>query len=140
MQLPTAKNGFLKFFLPAIAGGSVQASPDAAKSWPAPARKHSGLVLKKSVADRSDLLAQSDHPPAWSSAAPFPVPVQEDAFAVPRPATVPGVSLPWAPSLQKYEALIQRRSAAAVPEAEFPRPLFGEKLSARHPGGLCRTC
>jgi hypothetical protein len=140
MQLPTAKNGFLKFFLPATAGGSVNASSDVAKSWPAPARKHSGLVLKSSVAGRSDRLAQSGNPPAWSSAMPFPAPVQEDAFAVPRPAIVPGASSPWASSLQKYEALIQRRSAAAVTEAEFSRPLFGEKLSARHPGGLCRSC
>ncbi|MEO6994646.1 MAG: hypothetical protein ABI273_13625 [Lacunisphaera sp.] len=140
MQLPTTKGRFLQFFRSTKASDATQTSSDSAKSWPAPARKANGLALKRPSVGVSSLLVRAESSSPWSSAAPFSAPVQDDAFALPRPVTVALGSSPWAASAQKSSAPMLRSTAPVRAEVEFSRPLFLEKKSARHPGGLCRSC
>jgi len=138
MQLPTVKDRFLQLLRPAKAGDANDTSSHSAQSWPAPASKPSALVLKKPPVVATDFPAPPGRPMARVSVAPFPAPARADAFELPRPAMAVGASSPWFPRAPKSDALT--RAATVSAGGEFPRPNFGEKKSARHPGGLCRTC
>jgi hypothetical protein len=140
MQLPTAKDRLLQFLRLTKAGDASPASFDSARSWPAPGRKSNELVLKRSPGGVVTLMAQAESSPAWPGAAPFPAPIQEDAFAMPRPVTVVAGSSPWPAADAQKSATMLRAAAPVRAEIEFSRPPFLEKKSARHPGGLCRSC
>jgi len=88
-----------------------------------------------------DVFAQSVNPVVSSGSAPFPSPVRENAFELPRPAVVPGASAAWAPPLRKSPAAVLGAGASAAhADVEFSRPpRFTEKLSMRH-GQFCRSC
>jgi hypothetical protein len=141
MHTPTEKVGSFQPFLIAKAIGSNNSSSSSVESWPAPAPKPNPLVLKRSSTGSSSPLLQPDRLFTSASDTPFQSPVQESAFAVPRPVAVAGASSPWAPPTQDSDASVLRRSAVVQPEIKFTRPpFFAEKRSARHPWQLSRSC
>ena len=139
MHTLTKKSDFLQFFRSTVAGGAYDS--DSSQAWPAPSKKVDALVLRKSATLPPDTFAQSVNPVVLSSAAPFPTPVRESAFELPRPAVVPGASAAWAPTLRKSPAAVLEGGASgARADVEFSRPpRFTEKLSMRH-GQFCRSC
>src|SRR4051794_41081165 len=104
MHTLTSKSCFLQFYRSSAAARAGDF--DSSRAWPAPSNKTEKLVLKKSSPLPGEALAQSVNTVASSSAAPFPAPVRENAFELPRPAVVPGASAAWGPP--------QRKSPAAV--------------------------
>lgn len=138
MHTLTNQSGFLQYYRSAAA---LRAGDfDSSQAWPAPVKKADTLVLRRPPTLAPDAFAPAENFVASSSVAPFPNPVRENAFELPRPAVVPGASAAWAPPVRKSPAAVLGGGAGVSSEAEFSHPpRFTEKLSMRH-GQFCRSC
>jgi len=138
MHTPTSQSVFLQYYRSAA---SLRAGDfDPAQAWPAPVAKAATLVLRRPAPLSQDILVEPTDAADSRGAAPFPSPVRENAFALPRPAVLPGASSAWAPPQRKSPTAVLTGAPVVHPDVEFPRsPRFTEKLSMRH-GQFCRSC
>lgn len=129
MTPPTEKiSSISKYSLPS----ALAWAPLVSKANPLILKKHSSIVTQTSSLD----LGHS----ALGSVAPFPAPVQAEAFTVPRPVILEPLS-PWGQPVERVDFLALWRTGSVRTESEFPKPPLRADRSADSFGGRnCSPC